>query len=101
MQLLRYQYTNQIKSCGLELDADGMLISFEEYYLLQKQKFLISCFLHPDRIGGTDGNTSYQAGRNTTEVQNKRYRYVGKERDEETGLYYMGARYYSPWLCRW
>jgi RHS repeat-associated protein len=81
MQLLRYQYTNQIKSCGLELDADGMLISFEEYYAF--------------------GNTSYQAGRNTTEVQNKRYRYVGKERDEETGLYYMGARYYSPWLCRW
>jgi hypothetical protein len=66
MQLLRYQYTNQIKSCGLELDADGMLISFEEYYLLQKQKFLISCFLHPDRIVGTDGSTSYQAGRNTT-----------------------------------
>jgi RHS repeat-associated protein len=81
MQLLRYQYANQIKSCGLELDADGMLISFEEYYPY--------------------GSTSYQAGRNTTEVQNKRYRYVGKERDEETGLYYIGARYYAPWLCRW
>src|SRR5690606_27386071 len=28
------------------------------------------------------------------------YRYVGKERDEETGLYYYGARYYAPWLAR-
>src|SRR5690554_2789669 len=31
----------------------------------------------------------------------KRYRYTGKERDEESGLYYHGARYYVPWLCRW
>src|ERR1019366_7436026 len=25
----------------------------------------------------------------------------GKEGDEETGLYYHGARYYAPWLGRW
>lgn len=31
----------------------------------------------------------------------KRYRYTGKERDEESGLYYHGARYYAPWLLRW
>jgi len=31
----------------------------------------------------------------------KKYRYTGKERDEESGLYYHGARYYIPWLCRW
>src|SRR5260370_604850 len=31
----------------------------------------------------------------------KRYRYTGKERDEETGLYYRGARYYPAWLGRW
>ena len=30
----------------------------------------------------------------------KRYRYVGKEKDAESGLYYFGARYYSPWTCR-
>jgi RHS repeat-associated protein len=34
-------------------------------------------------------------------VSLKRYRYTGKERDEETGLYYHGARYYAPWLGRW
>jgi RHS repeat-associated protein len=31
----------------------------------------------------------------------KRYRYSGKERDEESGLYYYGARYLAPWLARW
>jgi RHS repeat-associated protein len=31
----------------------------------------------------------------------KRYRFTGKERDEESGLYYHGARYYMPWLARW
>jgi RHS repeat-associated protein len=35
------------------------------------------------------------------EVSGKRYRYTGKERDEETGLYYHGARYYASWLGRW
>ena len=31
----------------------------------------------------------------------KRYRFTGKERDEESGLNYHGARYYAPWLVRW
>ena len=30
--------------------------------------------------------TSYQAGRSAAEVSLKRYRYTGKERDEESGL---------------
>ncbi|MGA9767845.1 MAG: SpvB/TcaC N-terminal domain-containing protein [Blastocatellia bacterium] len=30
-----------------------------------------------------------------------RYRFTGKERDEESSLYYHGARYYAPWLGRW
>ena len=34
------------------------------------------------------------------EVSEKRYRFCGKERDEETGLYYFGARFYAAWLCR-
>ncbi len=31
----------------------------------------------------------------------KRYRFTGKERDEESGLSYHHARYYAPWLLRW
>jgi len=31
----------------------------------------------------------------------KGYRYTGKERDDESGFNYHGARYYAPWLGRW
>lgn len=31
----------------------------------------------------------------------KRYRFTGKERDEESGLNYFGMRYYGCWLGRW
>lgn len=30
----------------------------------------------------------------------KKYQYVGKEKDSESGLYYYGARYYTAWTCR-
>ncbi|MGH7597722.1 MAG: SpvB/TcaC N-terminal domain-containing protein [bacterium] len=79
--VLRYQLDNHLGSACVETDERGKVISYEEY--------------HPY------GTTSYQAGRNVAEVSLKRYRYTGKERDEETGLYYHGARYYAPWLGRW
>lgn len=78
--LVRYQLGNHLGSAVLELDADARIISYEEYYPY--------------------GSTSYQAVRSQTETP-KRYRYSGKERDEESGLYYHGARYYAPWLGRW
>jgi RHS repeat-associated protein len=79
--LLRYQLGNHLDSAVLELDDHGDEITYEEY--------------HPY------GTTAYQAGRTEIEVKLKRYRYTGKERDEETGLAYHGARYYAPWLGRW
>ncbi|UIE37907.1 SpvB/TcaC N-terminal domain-containing protein [Leptodesmis sichuanensis] len=79
--VIRYQVNNHLGSASLELDAAGAIISYEEYYPY--------------------GSTSYQAGRSGTEVSLKRYRYTGKERDEESGLYYHGARYYAAWLGRW
>jgi len=68
-------------SATLELDQAGNVISYEEY--------------HPY------GSTAFSATSASSEVSAKRYRYTGKERDEETGLYYHGARYYAPWLGRW
>jgi RHS repeat-associated protein len=41
------------------------------------------------------------AGKDKTQVQQKRYRYTGKERDDSSGLCYYGARYLAPWLTRW
>ena len=40
-------------------------------------------------------------GNTQKEVKLKEYRYTGKERDNFTGLYYYGARYYASWLGRW
>ena len=78
--LIRYQLGNHLGSTSLELDDQAQIISYEEYTPY--------------------GTTSYQAVRNKTEAA-KRYRYTGKERDEESGLNYHGARYYAPWLGRW
>ena len=80
-QLIRYQLVNHIGSTSLELDHEAQIITYEEYYPY--------------------GSTSYQAVRNQIEIPLKRYRYIGKEKDNESGLYYHGARYYAPWLCRW
>ncbi|UQA61432.1 SpvB/TcaC N-terminal domain-containing protein [Polyangium aurulentum] len=78
---VRYQLGNHLGSAALELDETGLVISYEEY--------------HPF------GTTAFHAAASGVEVSAKRYRYTGKERDEETGLYYHGARYYAPWLGRW
>ena len=80
-QLVRYQYGNHLGSACLELDKLGKVISYEEY--------------HPY------GTTAYQAVDKSIKAAAKRYRYTGKERDEETGFAYHGARYYAVWLGRW
>ena len=79
-EVVRYQFDNHLGNASLELDENAAIISYEEY--------------HPF------GTTSYRSGRTETEVSLKRYKYVGKERDEETGLYYFGARYYASWIAR-
>ena len=80
-QLIRYQFGNHLGSASLELDDAAQIISYEEYYPY--------------------GSTSYQAVSKNIRSGAKRYKYTGRERDEETALYYHGARYYAPWLGRW
>src|SRR5690606_7530242 len=77
----RFQLDNHLGSSTIELDLVGAVISYEEY--------------HPY------GTTAFHVADGNAQVSAKRYRYTGKERDEETGLYYHGARYYAPWLGRW
>jgi RHS repeat-associated protein len=79
-QLIRYQIGNHLGSACLELDEVAQVISYEEY--------------------SPYGSTAYHAVRSQTETP-KRYRYTGKERDEETGFSYHGARYYVTRLGRW
>lgn len=80
-QLIRYQFSNHLGSASLELDNQAELISYEEFTPY--------------------GSTSYQAMHKKLRATAKRYRYTGKEKDEESGLYYYGARYYAAWLGRW
>jgi RHS repeat-associated protein len=78
---IRYQCHDALGSTVVELDEEGAVINVETF--------------HPY------GATALIATETAVEVSVKRYRYHGKERDDETGLYYYGARYFSPWLGRW
>ncbi len=77
----RFQMDNHLGSVSLEMDKGAQLISYEEYFPY--------------------GGTSIITGSSQAEVKLKEYRYSGKERDNSTGLYYYGARYYASWLGRW
>ncbi|MBN6773167.1 hypothetical protein JRG42_04110 [Pseudomonas granadensis] len=77
---LRFGYDDLVGSCTLELDAQGCVLTLEQYYPF--------------------GGTACWAGKNAAAAAYKSTRYSGKERDA-TGLYYYGYRYYAPWLQRW
>lgn len=79
-RLVRYHLANHLGSVSVELDEGGSVISYEEY--------------------SPYGATTYRAVA-TKAFVSKRYRFTGKERDDETGFGYHGARYYSPWLGVW
>ena len=72
---LQYQLGDHLGSSNVVVDGSGDLINREEY-----------------RPYGESSFGSFAR---------KRYRFTGKERDEESELYYHGARYYAPRLCRW
>jgi len=78
---IRYQIADLVGSSTVECDDAGAVISFEEY--------------HPF------GSTSLWLARGRAAASAKRYRYAGKEKDQETGFSVIGARYYAPWLGRW
>ena len=71
---IKYIVGDHLNNSTAVLKTTGSLINREEYYPF--------------------GETSFGG------FQFKRYRYNGKEKDEESGLYEYGQRYYAPWLCR-
>jgi RHS repeat-associated protein len=71
---IKYNIDDHLGSSAMQLDTTGAIISREEYYPFGETSF------------GSYGK--------------KRYRFCGKEKDEESGLYYYGMRYYSAWTCR-
>lgn len=79
--LYRYQVNDHLGSSCMELNQDRAIIAYETY--------------HPY------GTSAFHAHDGSTEVNTRRYRYTGMERDIETGLSYHTARYYTLWLGRW
>ncbi len=78
---IHYRLTDHLGSTAFELDEYGAIISYEE----------------PFPFGGT----AFIAGERSRDIRIADYRYAGKERDDATGFYYFGFRYYAPWICRW
>jgi RHS repeat-associated protein len=72
---VQYHLGDHLGSSNLVMDQNGSFVNREE------------CTPYGETSFGSFGK--------------KRYRFTGKERDEESGLYYHGARYYAPWLARW
>ena len=77
----RFLHTSHLQSVHAESDRTGRLIRYEEY--------------HPF------GTTAYRAALRSPAPGSKRVAWAGKEKDDLTGLYFFGARYYAPWLGRW
>ncbi|MGE3825734.1 MAG: RHS repeat domain-containing protein, partial [Bacteroidia bacterium] len=69
-----YNLEDHLGSSTVHIGNVGDFISKEEYYPF--------------------GETSFGS------YAKKRYKYCAKERDNESGLYYYGARYYAAWTCR-
>jgi RHS repeat-associated protein len=78
---VHYQLQNHLGSSALELDESGGVITYEEFFPY--------------------GGSAFLAGDDLRDVRIKDYRYSGKERDDGTGLYYYGYRYYAPFIGNW
>jgi RHS repeat-associated protein len=72
---VKYHLGDHLGSSNLVLNSTGNLVNREEYTPY--------------------GETSFGS------FSRKRFRFAGKEKDEESGLNYHEARYYASWLIRW
>lgn len=78
---VRLQLNSNVGSSRLEVDPEGRIIAYEEFFPF--------------------GGSAFIAGDRLKEVERRDYRYMGKESDDATGLIYFGHRYFQPWLGRW
>jgi RHS repeat-associated protein len=76
-----YQVGNRLGTSLMDLDETGKVIGYEEYFPF--------------------GGTAFIVGDDLRDVALREYRYCGKERDDATGLDYVGHRYYASWIGRW
>jgi RHS repeat-associated protein len=77
-QDILFYHPSHLGSTAVVTDLDGRVVSETAYYPFGVQRYELQ-------------NTSWFAGD---------YKFTGKERDRESGLYHYGARYYEPVLGR-
>ena len=77
----RFLLADQVASVTQELDDAGARITYREYCPY--------------------GATAFVAADSDADAAASKFRFAGKRRDDATGLYYFGMRYYPPWLARW
>lgn len=77
----RFLLADQVASVTQELDDGGARLTYREYCPY--------------------GATAFVAAAAPGDAVVSRFEFGGKRRDDATGLYYFGARYYPPWLARW
>jgi RHS repeat-associated protein len=77
----RLQLSDRIQSVTYELAADGAILNGQSYYPF--------------------GETAIYVAPSADPRADKRYQFVGRELDPESGLYHFTARPYSPVLARW
>jgi RHS repeat-associated protein len=78
-----YYHSDQLGSTSWVTDQNGRVHEHVEYFPYGE----VWRDVHGDTQGGP--------------VKGQRFLFTGKELDEETGLYYFGARYYNPERARW
>lgn len=71
---LQFPLADHLGSSNVTIGANGAVLSRQEYTPY--------------------GETSFGG------AERQRYQFVGKEREEESGMYCFGNRYYVPWLAR-
>lgn len=77
----RFLLADQVASVTQEIDDTGTRITYREYCPY--------------------GATAFVAAKSDADAAASKFRFAGKRRDDATGLYYFGMRYYPPWLARW
>jgi RHS repeat-associated protein len=75
LPITRFELADHLNSSNVIVDNTGQAVNRGEYK--------------------SYGETSFGS------ATRKRYRFTGKERDEESGLAYHGARDYEPWTAKW
>lgn len=84
---------------GIELRVGAYSDDGSETLLLTISDYLSSASIRLSQYGDLyDKEEFYPYGDSSLcTFGKKRYRFTGKEKDNESGLYYYGARYYSSW----